>query len=196
MDKYVLQEKIADGVLGIVHKVSLKDDKSKTPLVMKEIECQDFTSAQNAINEYRIFHAFNNSNICKLRDAFVSWNNKVSSHFVCYIMEYFDKGDLKSHLSKKRADVKVVPIETVQVWLGCIVEGVNFLHQNGLTHRNIKPSSLYVKHDDRLALGDFGVETVMKDARTKTRILGGAFDYIAPEMIDSSQPFDAKSDIW
>ncbi len=35
----------------------------------------------------------------------------------------------------------------------------------------------------------------MKDAKYKTRILKGAFDYQAPEIIDA-QSYDKKSDIW
>lgn len=47
----------------------------------------------------------------------------------------------------------------------------------------------------QLLVGDYGVLTIMKDARTKTKILPGAFDYVAPEIIDA-QSFDFRSDIW
>ncbi len=209
MDKYTLNEKIGEGVLGIVHKVTHKDNVKSSPLVIKQVECQDFTSAQNALNEYRIFLTLNSPFVCKLTDAFVTWNAKVSTAFVCYIMEYYDKGDLATHLNKLRATVKPVPIECVHVWLASMVEGVAYLHKNNLTHRNLKPSSFYLKALNnqqqinkpndltRLLIGDFGVITVMKDAKTKTRIPPGAFDYIAPEIIDSSATaFDFKSDIW
>lgn len=36
---------------------------------------------------------------------------------------------------------------------------------------------------------------MMKDARTKTRIVNGAFNYVAPE-VKSAQTFDVKSDLW
>lgn len=211
MDKYILGDKIADGVLGIVHKISYKDDKAgskaaSTHLVIKQVECQDFNSAQNALNEYRVFHTLNSPFVCKLKDSFVTWNPKISSTFVCYIMDYFEKGDLATHLNKMRMTSQRVPIECIHVWLASMVESVAYLHKNNLIHRNLKPSSLYLKslnsvskqlELNKLLLGDFGVITVMKDAKTKTRIASGAFDYIAPEIIDSSaSSFDAKSDIW
>jgi serine/threonine protein kinase len=209
MDKYVLGDKIGDGVLGIVHKISYKDDKAgkaaSTPLVIKQIECQDFNSAQNALNEYRVFHTLNSPFVCKLKDSFVTWNPKISSTFVCYIMDFFEKGDLATQLNKMRMTSQRVPIECIHVWLASMVESVAYLHKNNLIHRNLKPSSLYLKplsnvsklELTKLILGDFGVITVMKDAKTKTRIASGAFDYIAPEIIDSSaSSFDAKSDIW
>ena len=33
-------------------------------------------------------------------------------------------------------------------------------------------------------IGDYGVLTVMRDAKTKTRIVNNAFDYIAPEILN------------
>jgi hypothetical protein len=44
-------------------------------------------------------------------------------------------------------------------------------------------------------LGDFGVYTAMKEAKTRTRITKGVFDYTAPEIIDA-QSFNKKSDLW
>lgn len=65
----------------------------------------------------------------------------------------------------------------------------------------MKPSNLYFKkfnsknEDTKLMIGDYGVLTVMRDAKTKTRIVNNAFDYTAPEIFDAHS-FDAKSDIW
>lgn len=39
--------------------------------------------------------------------------------------------------------------------------------------RDLKPSNLFIKDDDCLTLGDFGVATVMGDVRTKTRTAVG-----------------------
>jgi len=50
-------------------------------------------------------------------------------------------------------------------------------------------------HNTELHLGDFGVFTMMKEAKTRTRITKDAFDYTAPEIIDA-QSFNQKSDLW
>jgi serine/threonine protein kinase len=84
-----------------------------------------------------------------------------------------------------------------------VIESVSYLHENQVVHRNLKPGSFYLNSVDsakdafssELVVGDYGVATVMRDARTKTRILHGAFDYAAPEVIDT-QRFDFKSDVW
>lgn len=88
-------------------------------------------------------------------------------------------------------------------WLANIIEVVHYLHQIGIVHRNLKPGSFYLQQTEsndhsrayRLILGDFCVPSVAMDARTKTRIAQGAFDYTAPEIIDA-QSFTFKSDMW
>ena len=60
---------------------------------------------------------------------------------------------------------------------------MNYLFKYNLVHRNLKPSSLYLCNynlnndvkDLSIQIGDFGVYTIMRDAKTKTRILPGYF---------------------
>lgn len=90
----------------------------------------------------------------------------------------------------------------VKKWLANIIEGVYYLHQLGIVHRNLKPGSLYIQNSSTasssgisLLIGDYSVLTITKDTSTKTRIASGAYDYTAPEVFDA-QTFDSKSDIW
>jgi len=48
-------------------------------------------------------------------------------------MEYFQEGDLNKHIGKP------LPQETVQNILKQILEGLVVMHQEGITHRDIKP---------------------------------------------------------
>ena len=40
-------------------------------------------------------------------------------------------------------------------------------------HRDLKPSNIFMQEDWSICIGDFGVATIMRDARTKTRITVG-----------------------
>ena len=156
--------------------------------------------AEKAQNEYRLFHSLRHRYICTLKDSFVKWDAKLSSPFVCYVMEYFENADLMTLLNDMRNKKEMVSFEILEKWIAYIIESVNFLHKNKIIHANIKPSSFYLKQVEKsnefeLLIGDYGVPTIMKDARTKTRIIKNAFDYAGPEIIDG-QPFDFKSDIW
>lgn len=198
MERYNVIEKIADGVLASVFKVNDKKDQSNSVFVLKEVECFDVTSAKNALNEYRLYHSFQNKSVCKIHDCFIKWDNKISSVFVCYLMDYFEEGLLKEHLNRDRSLQQMVPIDIVENWLGSIIDGMFLFHKNDLVHRNLKPSSLYVKTGDgvsKLSIGDFGPSVIMKDIRSSTRLKSGVFNYHAPEIMDA-QDFNEKSDIW
>ena len=44
-----------------------------------------------------------------------------------------------------------------------------------LVDRDLKPSNIFMKEDLSISLGDFGVATIMGDARTRTRTTVGMF---------------------
>lgn len=173
----------------------------KINLFEKKVECQDLKYAEKAQSEYRLFHSLEHPFICTLKDSFIKWDRKLSTAFVCYVMEYFEKGDLMTLLNNYRAKKEVVPYEILEKWIAYMVESVNYLHKNKIIHANIKPSSFYLKKNENnsddceLLIGDYGVPTIMKDARTKTRLVPNAFDYAGPEIIDG-QSYEFKSDIW
>lgn len=74
------------------------------------------------------------------------------------------------------------------------MEAVIYIHGKGFIHRDLKPSNIFVKDDDTLCVGDFGVATVMGDRRTCPRNAVGTTVYMAPEVM--TQAYDERSDIW
>ena len=52
----------------------------------------------------------------------------------------------------------------------------------GVIHRDLKPSNIFMKSTIDICIGDFGVATVMGDARTKTRTMVGSMNWMAPEV--------------
>jgi len=113
-------------------------------------------------------------------------------------MDYFEEGRLTKYLEEQRALQKIIPLDIVQSMLGSLINGMYHFHKNGLIHRNLKPSSLYmrtIKEVCRLEIGDFVPYVIMKDVKTSTRVKPSVFNYQAPEIIDA-QDFDIKSDVW
>jgi probable inactive protein kinase-like protein SgK071 len=48
--------------------------------------------------------------------------------------------------------------------------------------------------DLNVTIGDFGVATVLGDARTKARTTVGSMNWMAPEVLE--RPYDERSDVW
>jgi len=58
----------------------------------------------------------------------------------------------------------------------------------------LKPSNIFLTSDLSISIGDFGVSTMMGEARTRTRTTVGSMNWMAPEVME--RPYDERSDVW
>lgn len=81
-----------------------------------------------------------------------------------------------------------------------VVKALNYLKENqGVMHRDVKPSNILVDRRGTVKLCDFGISGRLVDSKAKTRSAGCAA-YMAPERIDPPDPtrpdYDIRADVW
>ena len=74
-----------------------------------------------------------------------------------------------------------------------LLSGLQFLHENNLLHRDIKPRNILVTHKGDLKLTDFGLSRHMASMGQQTRCCGTPV-YMSRECMDGR--FSVGSDIW
>ncbi|CAH2355005.1 hypothetical protein CLIB1423_20S01904 [[Candida] railenensis] len=93
---------------------------------------------------------------------------------------------------------KLVTFITRQILLG-----LQYLHQNGILHRDLKADNLLLEVDGRCKISDFGISKKSSDIYVNNAEMSmqGTIFWMAPEVIDSivedkKQGYSAKIDIW
>ncbi|KAK5657364.1 hypothetical protein OQA88_3430 [Cercophora sp. LCS_1] len=107
------------------------------------------------------------------------------------ILEYCENGSLHS-ICKAYGKF---PENLVGVYMTQVLQGLHYLHDQGVIHRDIKGANILTTKDGTVKLADFGVSTSTLAGPDKEAQVVGTPYWMAPEIIQLSGATSA-SDIW
>lgn len=107
-------------------------------------------------------------------------------------MERLQGETLRSRLQRDGA----LPAEEAVPIALQIADALQYAHDRGIVHRDVKPDNIFLLPDGRAKLMDFGVAHVLSDeAITQTGTIVGSPAYMSPEQING-QTLDGRSDVF
>ncbi|KAJ8123930.1 hypothetical protein O1611_g9479 [Lasiodiplodia mahajangana] len=131
-----------------------------------------------------------------------------------HVMEYCSEGDLFSLVSKKYLKEEGRDVDRLCIFKQ-LCQGINYLHKNGIAHRDIKLENLLITKESKLKITDFGVSEVFSGIHPGLREAGGqcgvamgevrfckpgicgSLPYIAPEVMGKEEEYDPRAlDVW
>ncbi len=112
-------------------------------------------------------------------------------------LEYFESNNLKQWIRQ------VTDPDQVRAQLPLIIrrsaEGLNYLHQQGWVHRDVKPDNFLVNDDAEVKLIDFAIAEKIKKGLARLlpgrSKIQGTRSYMSPEQI-RGESLDARSDVY
>eukprot|EP01119_Soliformovum_irregulare_P008127 TRINITY_DN2102_c0_g1_i9.p1 TRINITY_DN2102_c0_g1~~TRINITY_DN2102_c0_g1_i9.p1 ORF type:complete len:832 (-),score=159.19 TRINITY_DN2102_c0_g1_i9:24-2519(-) len=171
--RYRLEPKdIGNGTYGTVYKAFTRDNDV---VAIKKFR------GDSLISELQMMHLPAHDNVVSILDFYTD-DRKVAS----MVMEYLPF-NLKAFITHHLKQVGALTVEEIRFFLLQIALGLEHLHDNNVTHRDIKGQNVLVKPSDPLTLSkvkvsDFGTTKIMKDASMARTIELGSPGFTAPEI--------------
>uniref|UniRef100_A0AAG5DEW3 Ovarian-specific serine/threonine-protein kinase Lok n=1 Tax=Anopheles atroparvus TaxID=41427 RepID=A0AAG5DEW3_ANOAO len=115
---------------------------------------------------------------------------------VYMVLEYMKGGDLLTRIINS----KHLPEKTAKLFFLQMCHAVKYLHEEGITHRDLKPDNILLQDDQEytlLKVSDFGLSRFV-GKNSVMRTLCGTPLYVAPEVLKTSGrgSYTRKVDIW
>ena len=114
--------------------------------------------------------------------------------FLGLVMEYCAGGALRHRLDDEGAEITSHQRWT---WVSDVAVGMEYLHSQGVEHRDLKALNVLLTGDDRGKVSDFGLSKCeeLKTAATSTLGQAGTPAFMAPEFLDENV-FSEASDVY
>ncbi|RID80605.1 hypothetical protein BRARA_A03256 [Brassica rapa] len=187
-NKYMLGDEIGKGAYARVYKGL--DLKNGDFVAIKQVSLENVVQDDDLntiMQEIDLLKNLNHKNIVKYLG---SWKTKTHLHI---ILEYVENGSLANNVKPNKFGP--FPESLVAVYIAQVLEGLVYLHEQGVIHRDIKGANILTTKEGLVKLADFGVATKLNESEFDTNSVVGSPYWMAPEVIELIGVC-AASDIW
>ncbi len=192
--RYRVERFLGRGGMGAVYQARHRQMDRKVALkVIRPHLLQHDAAVTRFRQEVKLAGKLDHPNIVRAHDA----DQAGTLYFL--VMEYVEGTDL-AHYLKQHGPLPVA--EACDLILQA-ARGLQHAHEQGLVHRDVKPSNLLRTPAGQIKVLDFGLARLVRveDGPAGTEATGqgvvlGTPDYIAPEQTYDSRRADARSDVY
>jgi eukaryotic-like serine/threonine-protein kinase len=109
------------------------------------------------------------------------------------VMEYVDGITLRDIVHN---DGPIPPRKAIEI-IADACQALNFSHQHGIIHRDVKPANIMISRTGAVKVMDFGIARALTDSHsvTQTAAVIGTAQYLSPEQARGDS-VDARSDVY
>jgi serine/threonine-protein kinase len=186
---YILEEKIGEGGMGEVWRArhAILDRHVAIKAMARHLET-DPEFGRRFLQEAQSQARLNHPRIVGVSDFFA----EDGQYFL--VMPLLSGKNLADRLHEIQSPL---PVSDALVVARDVLEALDYAHQQGVIHRDVKPSNILLDRDGHAALTDFGIALSLGRRRvTLTRTSLGTPHYMSPEQIRSPKTVDHRTDVY
>lgn len=196
--RYRVISKLGEGGMGVTYRAW--DDREGRPVVLKMPRrnlIENAAFAERFSREVRMMAALSHPSIVPILDV------GEDEGLPILVMRFLPGGSL-SNRRLRDTEGKVQPMQpsTLHLWLPAVASALDFVHANGIVHRDVKPANIFFDAFWGAYLGDFGIAKIVEDTTvlekehtlTATSMAIGTQEYMAPEQFTPKAVVDGRVD--
>ncbi|CAL5986654.1 Kinase [Hexamita inflata] len=187
-NRYEVEQLIGQGASALVFKGTYENNNVKHPVAIKTINLDKASqNIEQLQQETKLLAMCNHPNICPL------YQSMVHQQYLWLIMPELQVSILDLLKTLQPIGFDELIIATIMY---DVLQAINYLHQNGQIHRDIKLSNFLMDSQGNTLLSDFGVASFIRPFSNDIRsTFVGSPLYMAPE-VANNKPYNQAADIW
>ncbi|KAL9046284.1 MAG: hypothetical protein Q9206_007116 [Seirophora lacunosa] len=182
-EQFQVLEELGSGSFGVVYKAIERATGDIVAIKLIDLESSD-DDIQDIQQEISVLSTCDSPFVTRYRASFLR------GHKLWIVMEFLGGGsclDLLKAGAFNEAHVSIICRE--------LLLGLDYLHQEGKMHRDIKAANVLLCHSGKVKLADFGVAAQLTNIKSQRNTFVGTPFWMAPEVIQQAG-YDFKADIW
>jgi len=194
---FVIGKVIGEGTFGKVH--LCYDEQTKQEFAIKMIDRSKISGGIQSVHapgidqmreEVVIMKRLTHPNIVNM----VAVIDDPQAQYLYIVQEYCSNGAMMCDLEKSEPFAEAQALK----YFRDLLQGLDYLHANGVIHRDIKPMNLLLTHDNVVKIADFGAARMIVGGTKWISGVTGTPAFMAPELlVEDNEVYDGPAvDLW
>lgn len=168
--RYIILKRLGNGGMGCVFHVRSNVIETDE-YALKVLDKEAYGNKMDFMREADVMKSLDHPGIPKMIDV-------IQDESYVYMVQEYIRGEPLSVIIRKCGRIDEAYIK---VWMKSMAETLNYLHNQGLIHRDIKPDNMMLTHDCEIKIIDFGLARKKNESDEADKKVFGTLSYTAPE---------------